>query len=203
MPQHQGVYLGGNLVGGIVADAGQDRELIGSGDEGRGSLGSGSADGVVGVTPNIERRNLGWGDRLMQATSGTIPGECSLHRRGIADYGEMLLDRGLGHAVRLQAGAQPFCVVGEVVRAGGGVEKPRVVGGAPLLLAIRQGERRVEGAGMRAGEDRQGGEAFGVPVGDVPGEAATPIVAGEMESAVGAAERWRRGRASAMRWPMR
>ena len=87
-----------------------------------------------------------------------------------------------------QPGAQPFGVVGEVVRAGLRIEEAAVVAGPAFLLAVRQGQGAVERLRMRAGQHRQRGEAVGILVGDVPGEAAAPVVAGQMEAVRGLAE---------------
>ena len=86
------------------------------------------------------------------------------------------------HAVRRPAIAQPFGIVGQHDIGGIGLEERLVMPRAMRLIAVGHLQRAVEGVGMRPRQDGERGDALGIAVGQRPGDAAAPIMAGEMKA---------------------
>ena len=96
----------------------------------------------------------------------------------------MLLDRGSGNAVGGQPLAQPFGVVGQHDIGRIGLEKRLVVPRALRLFAVGHLQRAIEGVGMRPRQYGERGQPLRIAVGQRPGDAAAPVVAGEMKARV-------------------
>src|SRR6516164_6617332 len=56
--------------------------------------------------------------------------------------------------------------------------------GTARLLAVRHGERAIEGVGMRARHDGERGDAITMQVSDSPGDAGAPVVADEVKTPI-------------------
>ena len=104
---------------------------------------------------------------------------------GLPSTARCFVLRGLRHAGRIPAHAQPFGIVGEHDGGRARFEECAMMARAMLLLAIGQSERAVEGVRMRARQDGERGEPLRIPVGDAPRDAAAPVVADEMEALSG------------------
>jgi hypothetical protein len=168
-----------------MPDAGQHLEAIGGGDEIDGAFGRRAADGIVGIAPDIERGHAGRAERPADRAARAIPGERCFHGLLVAEHGKMLGDRGRRHAVGRQPIAQPFGVVGKNDISRIGLEKGRVMSRALRLLAVQHLQRAVEGIGMRPRQHGQRSDPVRIAVGEPPGDAAAPVVAGQMKAFVG------------------
>ncbi len=96
----------------------------------------------------------------------------------------MLLDRGIGNAGGCPPLAQPFGVVAQNDIGGAGFEKSLVVPRAVRLIAILHLQCAIEGVGMRPRQDGERAQPLRKTIGQRPGNAAAPVMAGEMKAAV-------------------
>ena len=189
MFQQQFVDAFGRLVGREMADAGQHFEAIGRRDEIPGAFGGDAPDGVVGVAPDVERRDPDHAERPADRAARAIPGERCFHRVLVAEHGEMLLDRGSGNAIGGQALAQPSGVVGQHHIGGIGLQKRLVMPRALRLLAVGHLQRAIERVRMRPRQNGERGQPLVIAVGEAPGDAAAPVVADEMKARLAIAGR--------------
>ena len=100
-----------DLIGSEVPDAGEDFELIRSGDEFVGALRCYTPDSVVGVAPNIKNRNTDCPKRATDRAAGAVPRQRTFHRCRVAEDADVPLDRGGWNAVFGEPFAQPTNIV--------------------------------------------------------------------------------------------
>src|SRR5207302_1104944 len=81
-----------------MADAVENLERKGRGDEIFGAFGGSPADGVIGIAPDVECRHPDRPERRTDRAAGAIPGHRRFHRLLIAEHREMPPDRGQGNA---------------------------------------------------------------------------------------------------------
>jgi hypothetical protein len=170
-----------------MADAGKHFEAIKRGDEITGSLGGRAPDGVVRIAPDIERGHADRAEWRADRAARAIPRKGGFHRRLVAEHGKMLRDRGGGNA----GGGEPLpqlpCTVSQQQIGGARLEKGLVMARAMRLLAIQHLQRAIEGVGVGPRQHGQRRQPLRNAIRERPGNAAAPVVADEMEAAVGIA----------------
>ena len=170
-----------------MADASKHFEAVGCGDEIPRSLGGDPSNGVVGIAPDIERRDTDRTERAADRAARAIPGQRAFHRVLVAEHGKMFFDRHGRDAVGGEPIAQPFGVGGENHIGCIRLKKGRVMPRAVRLTAIGL-QGTVESIGMRPRQHGERCDPLRVSIGERPGDAAAPIMAGEMKAFVAVAQ---------------
>ena len=121
-----------------MADAVKRLEAIGCLDKIPRAFGGDLPDGVICISPDVQRWHFNHPEFSADRTPRTVPGQRRFHRRLVAEDGQVPFDRSRRNASGGETLAQPSGVIGENNVAGIRFEKSTVVTTQLSVLKLTQ-----------------------------------------------------------------